>query len=449
MPERQARRAATAGVLLGLVVAAFEGTVVTSAMPTIARSLSGLDLYAWVFTGFLVANVVGVLVFGKLADTFGRRPVFTAGMALFLVGSVLCGTATSMEGLVAFRVLQGFGAGAIAPIAMTITSDLYTLEERARIQALFTSSWGLANVLGPVIGGFLTSRFGWRSVFLVNVPPGALAAVMLLWAYRDPARASSRPSVGEGLRGAVLGGIAAASLLVALEPHEALRGLRMIAIVVAAVATLGFVLDQRRSSSPLLAATVLPDPTVRAGLVAGLFSGGLLYACAAYVPLWITRQGGSPLLAGVALLPLLIGWAFGSSFGVKILVRRGMRASVGGGFLVALVGAVALAIAVRAGASIPVAMVCLGLVGIGLGPAASTSLVAPQNAVAWSQRGAVTSVVYASRALGGSLAIALLSTHAAYVFDGVAAIALCGAISGIRLAPNGAFAGFTGGAERA
>ncbi len=135
-----ARVVATSAVLLGLVVGAFEGTVVTTAMPSIARELHGIDLYGWVFSGYLVASMAGVLVAGKLADAFGRRPVFAYGMLLFLFASVLCGSAQSIEALILFRVLQGLGAGAIQPIAMTVTSDLYTLDERARIQGVFTSA---------------------------------------------------------------------------------------------------------------------------------------------------------------------------------------------------------------------------------------------------------------------------------------------------------------------
>lgn len=434
-PARGDRRIATAAVLLGLVVSAFEGTVVTSAMPTIARELSGLALYGWVFSAFLVASMIGVLVSGKLADAFGRKPVFTAGMVVFLAGSALCGAAGSIGALVLFRVVQGLGAGAIQPIAMTITSDLYTLEERARIQALFTGAWGTANVVGPPIGGFLVTHFGWRSVFLVNVPVGALAVVLLLVAYRDPDHAKVNAL---GLRGAVLGGVAAALLLVGLEGRSDASVARLITLVAAAIAFAVFVREQRRSASPVLAPSLLVEPTVRAGLVAGAFAGALLYSCAAWVPLWTTSRSGTPFLAGVAILPLLVGWAFGSTFGVKILVRHGMRASVAGGFALASVGAVALALAVTLNASTTSVMIALAVLGLGLGPAASTSLVAPQNAVDWSQRGAVTSACYAARALGGSVAVAVLASMPTTLrFDGIAAIALAGLGVLTVLAPAG------------
>jgi predicted MFS family arabinose efflux permease len=380
------RRLALGAVLVGQVVAAFEGTVVTSAMPTIVRELGGLAAYGWVFSSFLIASTVAVLVCGKLADAFGRLPVFLGGMAFFLVGSCLCGSATTFGGLVAFRVVQGLGAGALTPIAMTISADLYTLAERAKVQALLTSTWGAANVVGPLIGGWIVLHMSWRWVFLVNVPVGALAAVLLAVSYRDP---------------------------------------------------------PRRAPGPLFDVPVR-DPTVRAGLVGSAFAGGVIYACTAYVPLWVTGQGrGDALAAGAALVPLLVGWAFGSSFGVRILIARGMRATVAGSFVIVLAGALVLTMAATTGGTGPWAIAALAAVGLGIGPAASTSLLGPQTAVSWAQRGGVTSVVYAVRMFGGSAVVALLgelggSSREASVgrFAAVAALAAGGAVSAALLAPR-------------
>src|SRR5262249_33772238 len=228
-PGRE-RRMATTAVLLALVVAAFETTVVTTAMPTLTADLGGRELYAWVFTGFLLASTLGVLLGGRLTDRLGRRGTFVSGMGLFLVGSVLCGFSTSVPILVAFRVLQGLGAGAVQPTTLTISSDLYTLEERATIQSVFTGAWGLASVIGPVMGGLLTEHLGWRSVFWVNVPVGLLAVVLLLRSYRDPPRREeSRFELG----GPALGALSMAALLLGLEP-SALPAPGVLAVLLAA-----------------------------------------------------------------------------------------------------------------------------------------------------------------------------------------------------------------------
>jgi MFS family permease len=424
------RRLATAAIVVALIVAAIEGTVVTSAMPTITRELGGEHLYAWVFTAFLVASTIGVLVCGKLADVFGRKPVFLAGMGLFLSGSVACGAATSIGALVAFRVVQGLGAGAIQPVAMTIGADLYTLEERARIQALFTTSWGVANVLGPILGGLLVAHASWRWVFLVNVPIGAVAVALLAASYKDPERA--RPEFE--LRGTLLAGSALSMVIFAIEPVAVSSLLLRIASIGLAIVTAwALVRQQRLSFAPILPMSLFGRSVVRASLGATLFAGALLYACAAYVPLWMSHEGGGAMRAGVALIPLLAGWAIGSTFGVRVLVRWGMRASVGGGFAIALLGAVSLGVMVASHAPIAFACASLGVLGLGLGPASSTSLVAAQNDVEWRSRGAMTSVVYATRTLGGALAVAALGApsldaHPVARFSGMIAFALFGLV---------------------
>jgi MFS family permease len=437
MPAHLRRFVATGAILCGLVVAAFEGTVVTSAMPTIARELGGMGQYSWVFSAFLLASTVGVLACGKLADTYGRRPVFVAGMVLFLVGSALCGAATSIGGLIAFRVVQGLGAGAIQPIAMTISADLYTLEERARVQAVFTSAWGTANVVGPVIGGFLVVHWSWRWVFLVNVPVGLLAIALLLPSYRDPPRAAAGPT---GFASALYAGLVCALVLLALEPSALPAGWGAWLAVVAPIAVGAFFLRERRAHPPLLPARLLANPVVRAGLAAGIFTGAMLYLCAAYVPLWMTTHAHLGAVAsGAALVPLLVGWSFGSTFGVKILVRRGMKTSVAGGFAVALAGAVALAVVAAANLPVTWAYVALAVLGLGMGPAASTSLVASQSASPWRQRGAVTSAVYATRGLGGAVAVAAFGAWeegGAARFEGIATVALVGAALLTALAPS-------------
>jgi MFS family permease len=435
------RQVATAGVLLGLVVAAFEGTVVTSAMPTIVRELGGMRAYAWVFSAFLVASTLAVLVCGKLADAFGRRPVFVGGMALFLLGSALCGASTTFAELVAFRVIQGLGAGAIQPVAMTVSADLYTLEERARIQALFNGAWGIANVVGPVMGGWIVMHASWRWVFLVNVPVGVLSAALLVGSYRDPVRKRREPI---GAHGAVLAGCAVALASLGIEPGDLGAEVRVALAAIAGAAVWALWRHERRTATPILPPAALEHPVVRSGLVAGAFVGAILYACAAYIPLWMSAHGTrSALDAGLALMPLLVGWAFGSAFGVKVLVRRGMRASVGGGFAIAFAGAVGLAVAVACRLPVAVALVAMALLGLGTGPAASSSLVAAQSSVAWRYRGAVTSTVYAARMLGGSLAVAALGalgTHtdnaAATRFAAIAFLAFGAMASSLWTAPR-------------
>jgi hypothetical protein len=435
-----ARRMATTAVLLGLVVAAFETTVVTSAMPTLTRELGGQHLYSWVFSAYLFASTVGVLLFGKLADHLGRKPVFSVGMGLFLLGSMLCGFAPSVPALIAFRVVQGLGAGALQPTTMTISADLYTLRERAAVQGLFTGAWGAANVIGPLIGGWLVMHSSWRQVFFVNVPVGLLALVLLHASYRDPVRSSTRVDLwGPALTGASLG-----LLLFALERGGA-PGLRLSFALAACVGFAAIAWQQRSSPSPLIPLELLRDRTVLCGVLGGVLCGGLLYSTTALVPLWMTEHGGhSPLMAGLALVPLLAGWAFGSTFGVRIFLRGGLRVSAGGGFAISLLGASLFALGVARGWGTAAAFVSLGLLGLGLGPATSTSLLGSQTRAPWHHRGMVTSSIYATRMLGGSFSIAALDL----VRDGfslrftlIAAIAGIGTLAFALFAPGRAVTG--------
>src|SRR5918998_1292024 len=188
------RWAVTAGVMTGMFLAALEATVVGTAMPTVIASLGGLNHYSWVFSAYLITSTVTVPVWGKLSDLYGRRLFFQLGIAVFLVGSVLSGLATTMTQLIVFRAVQGLGAGALVPLGMTIIGDVYTVEERARMQALFSGVWGISSVVGPVFGGFITDQLSWRWVFYINVPFGILAAVIMQLSLKEPKR-HGRPAV--------------------------------------------------------------------------------------------------------------------------------------------------------------------------------------------------------------------------------------------------------------
>ena len=186
MPHVAARRSLVlAACIMATFMAAVESTIVATAMPTIIAELGGFSLFSWVFAVYLLTQAVSIPVYGRLADIYGRKRVFYAGAGLFLIGSTLCGFAPSMVWLVVFRALQGFGAGGVQPIAMTICGDIYTPSERARVQGLISSVFGVAAVAGPSLGAFLVEHVGWRTVFWVNLPVGAVALLMISLFLRE------------------------------------------------------------------------------------------------------------------------------------------------------------------------------------------------------------------------------------------------------------------------
>src|SRR4028119_2208742 len=180
------RWAVTAGIMTGMFLAALEATVVGTAMPTVIASLGGLNRYSWVFSAYLITSTVTVPVWGKLSDLYGRRLLYQIGIGVFLLGSVLSGISASMEQLIIFRAIQGLGAGALIPLGMTIIGDIFTLTERARMQALFSGVWGFSSVVGPIVGGFITDQLSWRWVFYINLPVGVVAALIIGISLKEP-----------------------------------------------------------------------------------------------------------------------------------------------------------------------------------------------------------------------------------------------------------------------
>ena len=195
-PADRRRGAVVAALMLCMALAALDGTIVATAVPQIVGDLGGLSVFSWLFSGYLLAVTVTLPVYGKLSDTFGRKPVLVAGTILFLLGSLLCAAAWNMAALIAFRVVQGLGGGALQGTVQTIAADLYPLKERPRIQARLSSVWATASIAGPVVGGLLAGYADWRWIFLINLPVGALALWMILRHLKEPARPAQSMRTG-------------------------------------------------------------------------------------------------------------------------------------------------------------------------------------------------------------------------------------------------------------
>src|SRR4030095_5922025 len=204
----------TAGIMLSLFLASMESTVVATAMPTIVSELGGLEHYSWVFSAYMLASTTTVPLYGKISDLYGRRNLYIIAMALFLTGSILCGRADSMTALILARGLQGVGAGGILPLAFILIGEMFTLEQRAKMQGLFSGVWGVSSIAGPLLGGFLVDQYSWSWVFYINVPFGLLAEGSLGFAWRDQIRVHGRPVVDYA--GAALLTISVVSLLLGL-----------------------------------------------------------------------------------------------------------------------------------------------------------------------------------------------------------------------------------------
>lgn len=398
----------SAGVMAGIAVAALDSTVVGTAMPTIIGQLGGIEAYGWVFAAYLLTATTTVPVFSTLADSHGRKPIFLAGLALFVGGSALCGLSQSMLQLIIFRAIQGLGAGAVQPIAFTIVGDIFEPRQRARMQGLFSSVWGVSAIVGPLLGGLITATVGWRWVFYINVPVGMLAAGLIALVLHEHVDRREHRLNWIGTVTLTLG-----VALLLLAPSEGAQMGWASPLVLASVAgavafLLAFVRSEATAAEPLISTSLLRRPIVAAGLAIGTLAGVVMFGLTAYVPPLVQGvMGGSPLDAGLVVGAMSIGWPVGSIVSGRAILRFGVRPIVllGTAMLVLGTGLLTQAGEIR---SLWYTAGATGVTGLGMGLITTPTLVAIQTAVSWQQRGQATGLVQFSRTIGGSVGTGLL-----------------------------------------
>ena len=391
-----------AALLLGLFMAAMEMTVVSTAMPTAVGDLGGIHLYAWAFAAYMLTATVTVPIYGKLADLRGRKPVMIAGVALFLAGSFACGHARTMEQLIAFRAVQGLGAGAIQPMALTIVGDLFDVHQRARMQGLFGAVWGVAGLIGPLLGGAIVRWLSWRWVFYVNVPPGLACAAILWFGYHERVE---RHEHRLDVLGAALLSAAVVLVLVATRARDLLLWAAPAAVLALAL----FLAVERRAREPLLPLDLFAQPVIASASAVGALVGAAMITTVTFVPLHVQSVlGGSPTDAGSAIAPMAIGWPVASALSGRLLPRVGYRVLVRGGLLLSLVAALGLALLLGPGTGLMAPRLLTALYGVGLGLANTPLVIAVQTSVPWNRRGIATASTMFFRTIGGTLAVGIL-----------------------------------------
>lgn len=395
-------------VLVAMVLAAFmsaiEATIVATAMPSIAAEIGGFSLYSWVFSSFLLMQAVAIPIFGKLADLLGRKPVFIAGVLVFLVGSVLCGFARSMAMLVVFRFLQGLGAGAVQPITTTLAGDLYSLAERGKVQGYLSSVWGISSIVGPLAGGLIVHSVGWKWIFWMNVPFG-VAAVVLMGVYLHEGLEHRERSVD--YPGAVLLFAAVGALMLSLTQASTWGAAWVAPLLV--VSLLGFALfvrQERRAPDPLMHLELWGSALIRNANVATLTMGILMIGVITFLPTFVQGVlGGSALVAGFTLSVMTLGWPVSSVVAGHLIVSRGVRPIVRAGGIAVLAGTAVIALFAGRGALFAGAGSLV--LGVGLGLLSTPFVVAIQASVPWNQRGVATASNMLMRILGNALGAAL------------------------------------------
>jgi EmrB/QacA subfamily drug resistance transporter len=399
--------------MLSTGLVALDSTIIATAVPSIVRDLGGFSQFPWLFSIYLLTQAVTVPLYGKFADVVGRRPVMFLGIAVFLLGSVLCGVAWSMPVLIAARAIQGVGAGAIQPMSMTMVGDMYTVEERARVQGYVASVWGISAVLGPTLGGVFSEYLSWRWIFFVNLPLGALAAWMLARHFRENI---TRRAHRIDYTGAILLTVGCSlAILGLLEGGVAWAWLSAPSLSIFALGAamlLAFVLVERRAAEPILPLWVFRHRTLVGGNLVAVTVGALMMGLSSYVPTYVEGVlGTGAVVAGFALAALTIGWPIAASLSGRLYLRIGFRDTALIGSAVVIAGTVVGAFLGAESAVWTVAAGCF-IVGVGLGLSSSPTLVAVQSVVGWERRGVVTGTNMFSRSIGSAVGVAIFGAIA-------------------------------------
>ncbi|HEY3917200.1 MAG TPA: MFS transporter [Stellaceae bacterium] len=390
--------------LASVFITAIESTIVSTAMPTIVASLGGFDLLSWVFTSYLLTQVVTVPIYGRLSDLYGRKPILLIGAGLFLIGSVLCGFAWSMLSLVCFRVVQGLGAGALMPVGRTLIGDIFNGPERARMQGVVSSVFIGAAVLGPMVGAFLATHTIWPMIFWVNVPIALIAGAILFWGFRERIE-KRRHRIDWG--GALLICLGTGALMFALAQTSSLGLGLAAALVVAAVVVLAiFVLYERSVPEPIWPMSLWQDRVASSGNLVSLALGATTMGIAAYLPVYIQGViGDSALVSGMTIMAMSAAGPVGAMAAGQAMLRTSYRTTASVGAAIYIVGSVMMTL-LDAQSSAAWAAASGLLMGLGIGMNNNTYLVAVQSESAWNQRGIATSALVFSRILGQAIGAA-------------------------------------------
>lgn len=414
---RGARGWIVAAMMASMFMIAIEATIVATAMPFIVAQLGGMDLYSWSFAIFLLAQTTTPVLFGKLADMYGRKPVVLAGIAIFVAGSLLAGLAWSMPSLILFRLVQGVGAGAVQPLTMTIIADLYPARERAKVQGWLASVWATSSVAGPIAGGAIIQSLSWPWIFWMSVPIGLLAAATYIVGLRDTVEHAS-PSID--YPGAILFTLAIGALMLALSAigttYERLAGW---ALLVAGTSGIAFVVHERRAKEPIISFELWRRRAIASANAVVMLTTLALMGLTAFLPMYVQAvMQRSAVVAGLAMTMMTLGWPLGAIVASQTFHRLGLRNVLLFGALLQPAGALCL-VFLTPQSSPALAGAGSAIMGFGMGLISICCMLLIQEAARPGERGSATAANVFSRNVG--------SAFGATVFGVVVNLRLAGA----------------------
>jgi EmrB/QacA subfamily drug resistance transporter len=405
-PSKQSNRTfVVATIMLATFMVAIEATIVATAMPRIVGQLGGFSYYSWVFSAFLLAQSTTTVIYGKLSDIFGRKPVLIGGIVVFLIGSLLCGFAWSMTSLIVFRLLQGLGAGAIQPVTMTIIGDLFKLEERGRVQGIMATVWATSAVVGPLAGGVIVDNISWAWIFWINLPIGIFSIIAFSLFLKETV-AHKEASID--YLGAILFSIAIIAVLVILTETDASAWILLSLAAVFVISGALFFWQEKRAPEPIISIALWSRRLVATSNICMLLAGMALIGLSTILPVYIQGVlGRSPIVAGFTLTMLVVGWPLSVMMSSKLFKAFGIRNTLRFGSLLFPFGALFLLFLTPDSSPI-VAGAGSFFMGFGMGLINLTSIALVQDSVEWSMRGSATASIIFARSLGNTLGATVL-----------------------------------------
>ena len=397
----------TIAVFVATFMTAIEGTIVTTAMPTIVGSLHGIEIMNWVFSIYLLTNAMFTPIYGKLADKIGRRSIFIFGTLVFIIGSAMCVCSNTMLTLIISRAIQGIGAGAMMPVALTILADMYSAEKRAKMLGLNSTAWGIASVVGPLTGGVIVDTIGWHWIFFINVPIGLV--LIGLVSYYLVEEKQEKDNKKMDIQGSLFLMTMLLTLLLAFQfLSESGFDLKVIGMLGATILSIFlFIRAEKNAEDPVISLELFSSRIfIVVNLVAALISGFLM-AVEVYIPMWMQGVLGYKAgLGGLVLAPLSILWVYGSSLVGRWMVQHSMKTVLLRTLGIALIGGVSLLV-IPMKMPFIVFLVISGITGIGVGGTIVATTVQAQNSVGMDQLGVATSFNTLSKTIGQTVMVSV------------------------------------------